>query len=78
MNGDKISKRTAKLLNKDYVKKRGFDLSTEVLWVSMGERAAELPAVKVGGQKNAANWPGSNRLRPRQADWQNFFSNLQL
>ena len=32
-------------------KKRGLDLSKEVLWVSVGQRAADLRAFKVGGQK---------------------------
>ena len=35
----------------DCVNKRGLDLSKEVLWVSVGQRAAVLQAVKVGGQK---------------------------
>ena len=33
------------------VNKGGLDLSKEVLWVSLGQRAAHLQAVKVGGQK---------------------------
>ena len=41
----------AKLLNRDQVIKEGLDLSKEVLWVSVGQRAAELRAVKVGGEK---------------------------
>ena len=35
----------------DCVNKRGLDLSKEVLWVSVGQRAAVLRAVKVEGQK---------------------------
>ena len=38
-------------MNKDYVNKKGSDLSKEVLWVSVGQRAAVLQAVKVGGQQ---------------------------
>ena len=54
-------------------------LSKEVLWVSVGQRAAELPAVKVGGmKKKSAVRPVSNPSSPRRAEWQNFFSNLQL
>ena len=34
-----------------YVFLRDLDLSKEVLWVSVIQRAAELPAVKVEGQK---------------------------
>ena len=41
----------ARLLNIDCVNKGGLDLSKEVLWASVGQRAAVLQAVKVGGQK---------------------------
>ena len=41
----------ARFLEKDYVNRRGLDLSKEVLWVFVGQRAAELRAVKVGGQQ---------------------------
>ena len=41
----------ARLLNINCVNKRGLDLLKEVLWISVGQRAAELPAIKVGGQK---------------------------
>ena len=34
------------------VNKRGLDLSKEVLWVSVGQKAAELWTVKVGDQEN--------------------------
>ena len=44
-------KSPARLLNRDQVNKGGLDLSKEVLWVSVGQRAAELWAVKVGGEK---------------------------
>ena len=56
-------------------KARLLDLSTkEVLWVFVGQRAAVLQAVKVGGQKkNSAERPGLNPLRPRWAVRQNFF-----
>ena len=42
---------TGRLLDRDWVNKRGSDLSKEVLWVSVGQRAADLWAVKVGGQQ---------------------------
>ena len=45
----KYFKSPATLLNRDYFNKRGLDLSKEVLWVSVGQRAADLRAVKVGG-----------------------------
>ena len=48
----KYIKSTARLLNRNCVNKRGLDLSKEVLWVSDGQRAAELQAVEVGGKKN--------------------------
>ena len=41
----------ARLLDRNLVNKGGLDLSKEVLWVSAGQRAAVLQAVKVGGQK---------------------------
>ena len=47
----KYSKSAFRLLDRDCVIKRGLNLSKEVLWVSIGQRAAELPAIKVGGQK---------------------------
>ena len=47
----KYSKSATRLLNRNCVNKGGLDLSKEVLWVSVGQRAAELWAVKVGGQK---------------------------
>ena len=41
----------ARLLDIDFVNKGGLDLSKEALWVSAGQRAAVLWAVKVGGKK---------------------------
>ena len=66
-------KSAVRLLNIDCVNKRGLDLSKEVLWVSVGQRAAVLQAVKVGGKKNSADHPSSNQLRLRRADQQKFF-----
>ena len=66
----KCIKIAPRLLNKDCVNKGGLDLSKEVLWVSVGQRAAVLQAVKVGGKKKfcqsalrGSNW----------GDRQNFF-----
>ena len=42
-------------------------LSKEVLWVSVGQRVAELLAVKVGGQKKILPFD------TRRAEWQNSF-----
>ena len=47
----KYLKSPARLLNRDYVNKRGLDLSKEVLQVSVGQRATDLRAVKSGGPK---------------------------
>ena len=44
-------KSAARVLNRNCVTKRGLDLSKNVLWVSVGQGAADLRAVKVGGQK---------------------------
>ena len=59
----KYLKSAATLLDRDYVNRRGLDLSKEVLWVSVGQRAAELPAVKVEGKKNSASWPKLNHMQ---------------
>ena len=40
-----------RLLNRDCVNKGCLDASKEVLWVSIGQKAAELRAVKVEVQK---------------------------
>ena len=42
----KYLKSAARLLNREYVVQQDLDLSTEVLWVSVGQRAAEIWAVK--------------------------------
>ena len=44
-------KSAAILFDRDYANRGGSDLSKEVLWVSVGQRAAKLPAVKVRGMK---------------------------
>ena len=44
-------KSAARVLNRDCINKGGLDLSKNVLWVSVGQGAADLWAVKVGGQK---------------------------
>ena len=49
--GMKYLKNTARLLDWDYVNRRGWDLSKEVVWVSVGQKAAELPDIKVGSLK---------------------------
>ena len=49
--GIECIKSATRLLDIDCVNKRGLDLSKEVLWVSVGQMAAELRAVKFGVQK---------------------------
>ena len=44
-------KSAARVLNRDCVNKGGLDLSKNVLWLSVGQGAANLWTVKVGGQK---------------------------
>ena len=58
---------------RNWVNKEGLDLSKEVLWVSVGQRAAELGTVKVGGEKNSAAWPGMGEAGSNRGDRQNFF-----
>ena len=53
----KCIKSAARLLDIDCVNKRSLDLSKEVLWASVGQRAAVLQAVKVGGQKKFCRSP---------------------
>ena len=54
----KCLKSASRLLNKVYVEGGGLDPSKVVLWVSVSQRAAELPAGKVGGlEKNFATRP---------------------
>ena len=47
----KYTKSAARVLNRDCVNKGGLDLSKDILWVSVGQRTANLRAVKVGCQK---------------------------
>ena len=69
----KYNKCVAGLLNRNWVNIGGLHLSKEVLWVSVGQRAAELRAVKVEGQqKNSADQPGAGEAGSNLADRQNF------
>ena len=47
----KYIKSTARVLIRNCVNIGGLDLFKEVLWVSVGQREADLQAIKVGGQK---------------------------
>ena len=44
-------KSATRVLNRHCVNKRGFNLSKNILWVFVGQGAADLRAVKVGGKK---------------------------
>ena len=69
----KYIKSAFRLLDKDCVNKRGLYLLKEVLWVSVGQRAAELPAIKVGGKKNSAKGPSAGAVGSNRATRQNCF-----
>ena len=47
----KYIKSAARVLDRNCVNKGGLDLFKEVLWVSVGQGAADLRAVKVEGPK---------------------------
>ena len=47
----KYLKCAARLLDRNCVNRKGLDSFKVVLWVSVGQKAAELPAVKVVSQK---------------------------
>ena len=74
----KYVKCAAKLLNRDWINKRGLDLSKKVLWVSVGERAANLRAVKVGGQKKILPISPVRAIRVRTGAIGRIFFDLQL
>ena len=75
----KYLKSATRLLNRVCGLRRGLDLSKEVLWVSVCQRAVKLPAGKVGGlKKNSAMRPGAGESVSNSVAWHNFFSNLQL
>ena len=74
----KCIKNAARLLDIDCVNKRGLDLSKEALWVSVGQRATVLRAVKVGGKrKNSANQPCADKLGLKRQSTE-FLFDLQL
>ena len=69
----KYIKSAAELLNRNYVIIGGLDFSKEVLWVSVGQMEAELPAIKVGGlKKNSAIRPRAGEAGSNRAARQNF------
>ena len=74
----KYIKSAARLLDKNFVNKRGLDLSKEVIWVSVGQRAAELPAIKVGGQEKILQSGPARAKRVRTGLLGRIFFDLQL
>ena len=70
----KYIKSASRLLNRAWVNKGGLDLLKEVLWVSVGQLASKLQAVKVGGlKKNSAERPCAGKVGSNRAPRQNFF-----
>ena len=50
-------KSAARLLNRDCVNRCSLDLSKEVLWISVGQKAAKLQAFKIGSLRNKTLLP---------------------
>ena len=63
----KYIKSAARLLDQDCVNRKGLDLTKEVLWVTRDQRAAELPAVQVVGQKEKNLLISQSRTASRQS-----------
>ena len=57
----KYNKNAARVLNRDCVNKGGFDLSKVVLWVSVGQRSADLGQKRILPVGPRAVKAGSNR-----------------
>ena len=74
----KYIKSPATLLERVCVNKGGLDLSKEILWVSVGQRAAVLQAVKVGGQKKILPISPARAIRVRTGAIGRIFFDLQL
>ena len=74
----KCIKSAARLLNIDCVNKGGLDLFKEVLWASVGKRAAVLQAVKVGGQKKILPISPARAIRVQTGAIGRIFFDLQL
>ena len=74
----KYIKSAFRLLDRNCVNKGGLYLSKEVLWVSVGQRAAELQAIKVGGQKKILPISPAQAIRVRTGAIGRIFFYLQL
>ena len=62
----KYPKSAARLLNRVYVNRKALDLSVEVLWVSVSQRAAELKAINIE-KSDFCSQENDFRI-PKQAD----------
>ena len=60
-----------------YVFRRGLDSSKEVLCISVDQREAEQPTVKVEGQKKFCHWAQFKPDSPATNRVVDFFSNLK-
>ena len=71
-------KSAARVLNRDCVNKGDLDIYKNILWVSVGQRAVDLRAVKVGGQKKFLRsvWCGQSGFESGRSA--KFFFNLWL
>ena len=74
----KYVKCAARLFYRNLVKKGGLDLSKEVLWISVGQRAADLRAVKVRGNKKFCRLARFESALPAPGKSSEFFVDLQL
>ena len=73
----KYDKSPARPLFRVCINKRGLDLSKEAqLWVSVGQRAAELRAVKVEGKKKFCSSAQFEPLSPALGQSAEVFSDL--
>ena len=74
--GIEYLKSAARLMDRDYVNRRGLDLSKKVLRVSVGQRVAELPAIKVGDlEKNSATSSShTNSVQESSSIFKTFYS----
>ena len=74
----KYIKSAARVLNRYCVNKECLDLYKNVLWVSVGQGAADLRAVKVGGQKKICRLARFKPASPAPGRSAEFFFDLQL
>ena len=71
-------KSAARLMDRDYVNRGGLDLSKKELWVSAGQRAVELLAVKIGGKKKFCCSAQFGPNLPKPGQMAEFFQTSKL